>query len=84
MLYEMILNLIGFVLLWGLRKKPFPPGGLFGLYLIYYAAVRSFTSLFRADDLYLGTLRMPHLISIVMFVVGIVLLFRRHLFSGAT
>ncbi|MCZ6872824.1 MAG: prolipoprotein diacylglyceryl transferase [bacterium] len=84
MLYEMVLNLIGFVLLWSIRKKSFPPGGLFGLYLMYYAAVRSFTSLFRADDLYLGAFRMPHLISIVMVVVGIVLLFRRQLCSDAT
>ena len=76
MLYEMVLNLIGFVLLWSFRKKPFPPGGLFGLYLIYYALVRSFTSLFRADDLYLGPFRMPHVISIVMFVVGVCVLFR--------
>jgi phosphatidylglycerol:prolipoprotein diacylglycerol transferase len=84
MLYEMVLNLIGFVLLWGIRKKSFPPGGLFGLYLMYYAAVRSFTSLFRADDLYLGAFRMPHLISIVMVVVGFVLLFRRQLCSDST
>ena len=84
MLYEMVLNLIGFILLWGLRKKPFPPGGLFGLYLIYYALVRSFTSLFRADDLYLGPFRMPHLISIVMLVVGVCLLFRHQSRSGAS
>lgn len=77
MLYEMVLNLIGYVLLWGLRKRPFPPGGLFGLYLMYYAVVRAFTSLFRADDLYLGAFRMPHLIGGVMFVMGLWLLCRR-------
>jgi phosphatidylglycerol:prolipoprotein diacylglycerol transferase len=76
MLYEMVLNLMGFVLLWSLRKRPWPPGGLFGLYLVYYAVVRSFTSLFRADDLYLGPLRLPHVMSIVMVVVGLLLLLR--------
>jgi phosphatidylglycerol:prolipoprotein diacylglycerol transferase len=76
MLYEMVLNLIGFVLLWSLRKRPWPPGGLFGLYLVYYAVVRSFTSLFRADDLYLGPLRLPHVVSIVMAVIGLLLLLR--------
>jgi len=76
MLYEMVLNLLGFVLLWSLRKKPFPTGGLFGLYLMYYGAVRSFTSLFRADDLYLGPLRMPHVISGVMVVAGLLLWLR--------
>jgi phosphatidylglycerol:prolipoprotein diacylglycerol transferase len=76
MLYEMVLNLLGFVLLWSLRKKPFPAGGLFGLYLMYYGVVRSFTSLFRADDLYLGPLRMPHVISGVMVVAGLLLWLR--------
>src|SRR5262249_17382188 len=78
MLYELVLNLIGFVLLWSLRKKPLPPGGLFGLYLMYYAVVRSFTSLFRADDLYVGPLRMPHVISIVMFLAGLLIVLRPH------
>ena len=76
MLYELVLNLVGFIILWALRKKPFPAGGLFGLYLIYYAGVRSFTSLLRADDLYLGPLRMPHVISLAMVVVGLCLLLR--------
>lgn len=78
MLYELVLNALGFCLLWGLRKKPWPPGGLFGVYLIYYAAVRSLTSLFRADDLYLGPLRLPHVISLVMVVCGLILLLRPH------
>ena len=45
-----------------------------GVYLIYYACVRSFTSLFRADDLYLGPLRLPHVVSLVMIVAGLYLL----------
>ena len=84
MLYELVLNLIGFVLLWSLRKKPWPAGSLFGLYLMYYAVVRSFTSLFRADDLYLGPLRMPHVISAVMFCAGLLIVLRprRHAASS--
>jgi len=76
MLYELVLNFIGFVLLWSLRKKPWPAGSLFGLYLMYYAVVRSFTSLFRADDLYLGPLRMPHVISAAMFLTGLLIMLR--------
>jgi phosphatidylglycerol---prolipoprotein diacylglyceryl transferase len=76
MLYELVLNLIGVVWLWSLRKKPWPPGTLVGLYLMYYALVRSFTSLFRADDLYLGPLRMPHVISVVMLLTGLFLCLR--------
>lgn len=74
MLYELVLNLIGFGLLWRLRKSRLPEGGLAGVYLIYYACVRSFTSLFRADDLYLGPLRLPHVVSLVMIAVGLYLL----------
>lgn len=86
MLYELVLNLLGFCLLWGVRKRPFmtaTPGRLLGLYLIYYAAVRSFTSLFRADDLYLGPVRMPHVISVVMALIGLVLLLRRRRLAAA-
>lgn len=77
MLYELVLNVIGFIGLWSLRKRPWAMGSLLGLYLIWYALVRSFTSLFRADDLYLGAFRMPHVISVVMVLVGIWLLSKR-------
>ncbi|ETX08022.1 prolipoprotein diacylglyceryl transferase [Candidatus Entotheonella palauensis] len=81
MLYELVLNLLGFCLLWGVRKRPVfatVPGRLLGLYLIYYAAVRSFTSLFRADDLLIGPFRAPHVISVVMALIGLWLVLRRH------
>lgn len=85
MLYELVLNLLGFVMLWGLRKRPYAAGHLCAIYLMYYAAVRSFTSLFRADDLYLGPLRMPHVISLVMCIVGAVIWWRtRHRTAVAT
>ncbi len=71
MLYELVLNLLGFVWLWRWRTKPWSPGTLFGVYLMYYAVVRSFTSLFRADDLYLGPFRLPHVISGVMLCLGV-------------
>jgi phosphatidylglycerol---prolipoprotein diacylglyceryl transferase len=76
MLYEMVFNFLGFLLLWRLRLRAFPAGSLLGLYLIYYALVRSFTSLFRADDLYLGPVRLPHVISVVMVVAGVMILLR--------
>lgn len=84
MLYEMVLNLIGFVFLWRLRIRALPEGGLMGVYLMYYAVVRAFTSLFRADDLYLGPLRMPHVMSLVMVVVGLYLLLRPQARAGRT
>ncbi len=84
MLYELVLNLLGFFILWGIRKRVYPNGGLFGIYLMYYAVIRSVTSLFRADDLYLGPFRMPHVISIVMFIVGIVIVWRARQYKKAS
>jgi phosphatidylglycerol:prolipoprotein diacylglycerol transferase len=54
------------------------------VYLIYYACVRSFTSLFRADDLYLGPLRLPHVVSLVMIVAGLYLLRPRNYRAAAS
>lgn len=71
MLYELVLNALGFVGLWIVQRRSWRPGTLFGLYLLCYAVVRSFTTLFRADDLYLGSFRMPHVISGVMVLVGL-------------
>jgi len=84
MLYELVLNVLGFVGLWSLRKKPWSPGSLCGLYLIYYAVVRSWTSLFRADDLYLGPFRMPHVISVVMVITGVLICCRPRWRSAAS
>ncbi|MBL0691043.1 MAG: prolipoprotein diacylglyceryl transferase [SAR324 cluster bacterium] len=53
MLYESFLNFGAFFLLWFLRVKRFKPGFLSFLYIILYSVIRSFVSIFRADDLYL-------------------------------
>ncbi|MEO5656516.1 MAG: prolipoprotein diacylglyceryl transferase, partial [Nitrospiria bacterium] len=70
MLYELLLNLVAFAVLWALRKRPTRDGFLFLLYLILYAVIRSFVSTFRAEDLMLGPFRAPHVVSVVMIVVA--------------
>lgn len=50
-LYEMILNLIIFGILWKLRKRFKVKGHLFLLYVILYSSIRIFVEHFRADKL---------------------------------
>lgn len=73
MLYELILNLIAFFLLWFyFRKKGYKKGILSFIYLIMYAVIRIFVSTFRAEDLMLCGIKMPYIISIIMIIVGII------------
>ncbi|MBI3607775.1 MAG: prolipoprotein diacylglyceryl transferase [Nitrospirae bacterium] len=70
MLYELVINFGIFVLLWRLRTRPARYGFLFLLYLILYAVDRSFVSMFRAEDLMLGPLRAPHVVSAIIILVA--------------
>ena len=73
-LYESVFNLIGFIILMLLRKnKKLKEGMLLSLYLIWYSVVRFFVEGLRTDSLMLGSLRQAQVISIVMFIVGIIL-----------
>lgn len=69
MLYEMIINFSIFLFLWKIRTRSYKDGFIFCLYLMSYSLGRFFVSFFRADDLYLGPLKMPHLVSIATILV---------------
>ena len=78
MLYEMVLNLISFFILWKLRKRNHKPGFIFSMYLLNYGIIRFFVSFLRADSLMAGKLRGAQVISLV-FLAGsfsFILLFR--------
>ncbi len=78
MLYELVLNLIIFVFLWSVRKRPSQDGFLFCAYLILYSIDRFFVSMLRAEDLYLGPFRAPHVVSVIIVAtVGIFMISRR-------
>lgn len=70
MLYELVLNVIAFAILWKLRKRPTRDGFLFCLYVIFYGVIRAFVSSFRAEDLMLGAIRAPYVISAVMILLA--------------
>lgn len=74
-LYESIACLIGFIILIVIRRfKYIKVGTPTGFYLIYYGVVRFLIESMRTDSLYLGGLKMAQLISIAMFIVGIIIL----------
>ena len=85
MIYEMILNFIGFIILYRLyRKWNLSKGIITMIYIMIYAINRSFVSFFRAEDLMVMGMRAPHLISIVMFIIatlGIIVLNRKSLYK---
>ena len=75
-LYEMVLNLIIFGVLWKLRKKLNVGGHLFLLYVILYSAARIFVEHFRADKLtYFGNYSAAQTIGVIGIVLGVTLMF---------
>ena len=75
-LYEMVLNLIIFGVLWKLRKKLNVNGHLFLLYVILYSAARIFVEHFRADKLtYFGNYSAAQTIGVIGIVLGVTLMF---------
>lgn len=73
MIYEMILNIIGFLFMWFyLRNKNIKTGVLTYSYLIIYGIIRIIVSTFRAEDLMFLGVKMPYVISAVMIIVGII------------
>lgn len=72
-IYEMVLNFLCFIplyILWR-DKNNIGRGLIVGYYLIYYAFIRAFVTFFRADDLMLGAFRAPHIVSMIMIVLGV-------------
>ena len=73
--YESICDfIIFFVFLWCFRKKVRTRGVMLSLYLISYGAVRCIIETFRGDSLYIGTMKVSQLLSLILMVVGIILL----------
>jgi phosphatidylglycerol:prolipoprotein diacylglycerol transferase len=74
-LYEMILNLIIFGILWKVRKKMKIDGHLFLLYVMLYSIIRIFVEHFRADKLtYLSQFSAAQSMGILGIVLSISLM----------
>lgn len=78
-LYESAKNLLIFSVLWLSRKKQLRKGALFSYFLLMYSALRFFIEFFREPDsqlgFFFGWLSMGQILSILMFVSGVVLLY---------
>jgi phosphatidylglycerol:prolipoprotein diacylglycerol transferase len=73
-LYESIVCLLGFLLLWGLRRRLTAPGGLFFVYALMIGLERFFVEYIRVTPkhVYLGwTLTQAQLISLGFIAIGI-------------
>lgn len=78
-LYESFFNLIGFFVLWSLRRRIRFDGGLFLLYLMIYNCIRIITSSLRGDSLYIwGTgIKIAQVLSALIFIASLYLFIKR-------
>lgn len=78
-LYESLWNLIGFIVLIILRRrKHLKIGTLTSIYLMWYSIGRFFIEGLRTDSLMLGEFRIAQIISIVLFIIGLIILIISH------
>ena len=72
--YESLWCLLGFIALLIIRRlKYLKVGQLTGIYFMWYSVGRFFIEAGRTDSLMLGTFKMAQVISVVLFLVGLVM-----------
>lgn len=74
--YESLWCILGFILLLCIRKfyEYLKAGQLTGIYLMWYSIGRFFIEALRTDSLMLGNFKVAQLISVLLFVLGLILL----------
>ena len=71
-LYESALNVIGFILIYCIRKRGLKKQGDAGfLYCIWYGMIRFFIEGLRTDSLMLGPVRIAQLVSLLLVLIGV-------------
>lgn len=77
-LYESLWCVLGFVLLLIMRRRKYIKiGQLTGIYFMWYSIGRFFIEALRTDSLMLGTIKMAQLVSIVLFIIGLGLVYTK-------
>ncbi len=77
-LYESIWNFIVFIfLIWYRKNKAKVKGEVFLLYLTLYSFARFFIEGLRIDSLYIGSIRVAQLISLILIIVSMALFIKR-------
>ena len=82
MLYELVLNLIWFLMLMKLRLRDHKAGFVFCMYFILYSVGRAAVSGFRADSLWFGPVRAAYIASAVLIVAFGFIVYRYRLWEG--
>lgn len=83
-LYEFFLEgLVLFIILWWFSKKPRPVGSVSGLFLAGYGAFRFIVEYFRQPDAHLegiygGLISQGQMLSLPMFLIGVVMIVRSY------
>lgn len=78
-LYESIWNLVGFIIAYFIiRKFSKNKGNIFAFYLIWYSVARFYIESLRTDSLYLGDFKIAQIVSLLMFVTGILVFVFRY------
>lgn len=73
-LYESLACLIGFVILLVVRRLKYTKiGTCTGIYLMYYSVFRFWIESMRTDSLMLGGFKMAQIISILLFISGLII-----------
>ncbi len=79
-LYESFFNFLGFFVLIGVRRYRYLKVlQLTGVYLMWYSSIRFVVEGLRLDSLMLGPIRIAQLVSLLLFILGVYLVFIRHL-----
>ena len=74
-LYESVLNIIGLIIILIARRfKSLKVGTCLAIYFMWYSVVRFFIESMRTDSLMLMNLKMAQVISIFLFILGLVIL----------
>ncbi len=75
MMYESLLNFIGFLFIWFvLSKKNYANGTTWWSYVIIYSFIRIFISFFRAEDLMMYGIRAPHFTSLLLIIISSIII----------
>jgi phosphatidylglycerol:prolipoprotein diacylglycerol transferase len=75
-LYEIALSLMIFVFLWRMRKRNWPTGWMFGMYLVLAGVERFVTEFWRLTPVVAFGMTMAQLISIALVIAGVSLILR--------
>jgi phosphatidylglycerol:prolipoprotein diacylglycerol transferase len=69
--YEFLLGVAGFALMWNLRKRPWPDGKMFMVYLMLSSVFRFSVEFLRLNPRLLFGLSEAQLISVPLFFAGL-------------